>query len=259
MQPAQTTQQRTPPQPSAVASPPKLASPVHIAAHPTGNDVQVDVEPNHVTVHTHNAPSPPRLQPTRPSHSRHPSVIGTHKGQPQTVIEVFPQSKHSATAHSQSVPVTTAPTNVSLAPTHSVRASPPRFVGPPVTPRTTHHTHRFPHTASTTSESIPARPHIHEISHFPGEAVQVDIGPDEGIATGTTRTYRAPVPHRFSDIKPIPISTLSCVPLCASLTPISCSRLSFIPTISTHALNNGTTRAPSTRDAQSGSCAYSTR
>lgn len=201
MQPAPAPQPTTPPKPPAAITPPKLESPAHISEK-NGNDVQVDVEPNHVSVHAHTGPSSTHKHTThKQNHSRHTSVAGTHSGPQQTIIEVYPPSRHSSPPHQQVVPVTTAPTNVTLAPTHSVRTSPPRII-----PSPRHHTHRFPHSASTTSESVPLA-HIHEVTHYPGEAVQVSLEPDERVFVERARTLRVPVPQRFSDIQPIPIST----------------------------------------------------
>lgn len=196
----------TPPKPPAARTPPKLESPVHISEK-NGNDVQVDVEPNHVSVHAHTGSSSTHNHHSHKlSHSRRTSIAGTHSGPQQTIIEVYPPSRHSSPPHQQVLPVTTAPTNVSLAPTHSVRTTPPRVIASP-----RHHTHRFPHSASTTSESVPIA-HIHEVVHYPGETVQVSLEPDERVFTEKARTLRVPVPQRFSDIRPIPISTFRSYP-----------------------------------------------
>jgi hypothetical protein len=201
MQSAAAPQPTTPPKPPAARTPPKLESPAHISER-DGNDVQVDVESNHVSVHAHTGPfSTHKHHSHKPSHSRRTSVAGNPSGPQQTIIEVYPPSRHSSPPHQQVLPVKTAPTNVSLAPTRSVRTTPPRVI---TSPR--HHTHRFPHSASTTSESVPIA-HIHEVAHYPGDTVQVSLEPDERVFTEKARTLRVPVPQRFSDIQPIPIST----------------------------------------------------
>lgn len=160
----------------AVTPPPKRLSPSP-TIHQTP-EVQVDIVPNHITVHTHPAhSSPPRhtptAQPTAPI---------------QTIVETFaPEQPHTHVP--LQAPLATARTDVTLIPSRSTALL--ASVGPEA-PAQRRHTHRFPHSATSNSRAtVP-----------PGRASEVVDGL-KGRGGGGT------VPQRFTDIRPVPISEFS--------------------------------------------------
>jgi hypothetical protein len=172
------------PAPQVIATPRQVSPPV-----PKPPEVEVDVTGDQVTVHAHPAGSSPH----------HPNDVRSRRSSPhpQTIVEVFPPHEHHASRAPTIIHPQPARTDVTIAPTHSIR-SPPQSIGPQAivvpehVPQTRHHTHLFPHSASTTSESLPGG-----VSH--GFRV---LDPGENARVG----YSVPVLQRFTDIRPIPIS-----------------------------------------------------